>query len=40
MVGLVIFIFIWVWILRELRNCPLVDENENIIEDKNKHIKN
>jgi len=40
MVGLVIFILMWVWILWEMYTCPLLDDNEEIIKGKNKRIKN
>ena len=39
MVGLIIgvvFVVVWVWIIYDVVNAPLVDENYNIIKEKNK----
>jgi hypothetical protein len=33
---IIIFCCIWAWIIYDVINAPLVDENGNIIEDNNK----
>lgn len=34
--GIGIFVVLWIWIIYEIKNAPLVDENYNIIKEKNK----